>query len=302
MDIKSQITAAAIAIKNGELVIMPTETVYGLAGDALNPDAIAKIFKAKQRPSTQPLIAHIASNEWCKDISPEYNLIEKYSEAFWPGPLTLVVKKCEQIPLELTGQRDSVAIRFPNHQIALSLIESVGSPVAAPSANVFTRTSPTSISHISPEIRSSVSMILDGGQCAMGIESTVLDLTQNPPKILRLGPISGGSLSKVAGLDIEFAHKNLDKSPGNHPVHYSPRSQLIITDCIPEGTIGIGIFQSGNQIIQLPNDPTEYARLLYSVFHQLDALEQPVIYLERPPSNPDWETIWDRIRRASTKN
>ena len=294
-----QILQAAEFIRQGNLVIMPTETVYGIAGDALNPAALNKIFEAKKRPKNHPLIAHISDLNQLEVLSPEWRSALPFAEAFWPGPLTLVLPKSTKVPYELNGGKTTIAVRIPNHQIALSLISASGTPIAAPSANLFTKTSPTNIDHLSQEIKNSVSAILDGGPCQIGIESTVLDLTQETIAILRLGPISARQIQEITKTKISLSTSNLNASPGNHPSHYSPKSKLVLVDAVESDCIGISINQFGNHIIQLPNDPAEYAKHLYAALHQLDSMGAEVIQLEKPPTTPEWDAVWDRISRAS---
>ncbi len=224
------IKEAAEKIKDGGLVAFPTETVYGLGADSMNPKAVAKIFEAKRRPMEDPLIVHIAQK---KDL---YKLAEnipdtalKLADEFWPGPLTLVLKKSENIPDIVTAGLDTVAIRIPDNKIALALIKFSETPIAAPSANLFGRPSPTTAQHVLDDLNGKIDVVIDGGETSVGLESTILDLTQNPPVILRPGGVNVEELDKVIkGIKIYKQDKIL--SPGMYPRHYSPKAKVMLVE------------------------------------------------------------------------
>lgn len=224
------IKTAAEKIKDGGLVAFPTETVYGLGADAFNPKAVAKIFEAKKRPFEDPLIVHIAQKE---DL---YKLTEdipdsalKLADEFWPGPLTLVLKKSKNIPDIITAGLDTVAIRVPADKVALAFIKFSETPIAAPSANLFGRPSPTTAQHVLDDLNEKIDIVIDGGRALIGVESTILDLTQNPPVVLRPGGVSIEKLKKVVkGVEIYKQDKIL--SPGMYPRHYSPKAKVMLVE------------------------------------------------------------------------
>ncbi|NJK78037.1 MAG: threonylcarbamoyl-AMP synthase [Nanoarchaeota archaeon] len=231
-----KIKECASILRKGGIVAFPTETVYGLGADGLNPNAIKKIFKAKNRPSDNPLIFHISNKDdikkFTKNIPPN---AEKLIEKFWPGPLTLILKKSSIIPKIATGGLNTIAIRMPSHKIALSLINSLGSPIVAPSANLFGKPSPTLAKHVLTDLNRKINAIIDGGNSVIGIESTILDLTTNTPTILRPGKISYLELKKI--LKKVKYHPSLlgkkskitkVKSPGMKYKHYSPNAKIIL--------------------------------------------------------------------------
>ncbi|MBU4312613.1 MAG: threonylcarbamoyl-AMP synthase, partial [Candidatus Omnitrophica bacterium] len=216
--------------KGGGLVAFPTETVYGLGADAFNPKAVAKIFEAKKRPLEDPLIVHIAQKEdlykLAEDIS---DMALRLADEFWPGPLTLVLKKSKNIPDIITAGLNTVAIRVPANKVALALIKFSETPIAAPSANLFGRPSPTTAQHVLDDLKEKIDIVIDGGRALIGVESTILDLTQNPPVVLRPGGVSMEKLRKVVkGVEIYKQDKVL--SPGMYPRHYSPKAKVIFVE------------------------------------------------------------------------
>ena len=299
MSTEDQIQSAAAAIRRGELVVMPTETVYGLAADAKNETAVANIFATKGRPSSNPLIVHVGSfaqasalvseiPDWARDLV----------SRFWPGPLTLVLKSTGVIPYSVAGGLDTVAIRIPAHPVALRLIAAADRPLAAPSANRFTMLSPTQAEHLDPTILSSVAAVLDGGPCEVGIESTVVDATGDTPVILRSGVISAADISETTGLQVT-TEQNSVKSPGHHPRHYSPRAELRIVLKITDSAAGLTFGPSGPGQIQMPVHPLGYATRLYAALHELDEHNPKYIEVEAPPDTAAWEAVRDRLHRAA---
>jgi L-threonylcarbamoyladenylate synthase len=241
---KYKIIKAAKLIADGELVAFPTETVYGLGADALKPAASEKIYAAKGRPSDNPLIVHISKFEDLVSIAKEVpESAKKLADRFWPGPLTMILQKNEKVPYETTGGLDTVAIRMPNNDIALRLIEESGCLIAAPSANTSGRPSPTTASHVSEDLGGRIAMIIDGGPVGIGIESTIIDLTERQPMVLRPGYITGDMLEEALGEEVLIdpaiiASENHDsdiagakpKAPGMRYRHYAPRAQMIIVE------------------------------------------------------------------------
>jgi L-threonylcarbamoyladenylate synthase len=226
----AKIKQAADIIRNGGLVAFPTETVYGLGADALNPVAVAKIFEAKNRPLNDPLIMHIADREDLLRLSNEvYKITLDLVDEFWPGPLTLVLKKSQDIPPIVTAGLETVAVRMPDHPVALSLIRESQTPIAAPSANLFRRPSPTSAQHVLDDLNEKVDLILDAGKTNVGVESTILDLTQTPFRILRPGGVSLESLRTIIP-DIEPYNGNKILAPGMFIRHYSPKAKVILVE------------------------------------------------------------------------
>jgi L-threonylcarbamoyladenylate synthase len=227
------IAEAAQVIRRGELVAMPTETVYGLAGDALNPAAVQAIFEAKGRPVSDPLIVHIADLDQlttvARDVPAQFGLL---AETFWPGPLTIIVPKHPQLNSLITAGHDTVAVRMPNHAVAQALIRQSGRPLVAPSANLFSHPSPTTADHVMDDLHGRIALILDAGPCEIGVESTIIDITQTPPVILRHGGIPAEQLTTLLG-DVVVRHRIIDHNeaapaPGMLLKHYSPRTPLII--------------------------------------------------------------------------
>ncbi|MDP2946294.1 MAG: L-threonylcarbamoyladenylate synthase [bacterium] len=225
-----QIKKAADMIKSGGLVVFPTETVYGLGADALNPEAVAKIFEAKNRPLNDPLIVHIADIQDLLRLSNEvYKITLDLVDAFWPGPLTLVLKKSQTVPSIVTAGLETVAVRMPDHPVALSLIRESQTPIAAPSANLFGRPSPTTAQHVLDDLNGRVDLILDAGKTNVGVESTILDLTQTPFRILRPGGVNLESLRTIIP-DIEPYNGNKILAPGMFIRHYSPKAKVILVE------------------------------------------------------------------------
>ncbi|MDA3793053.1 MAG: L-threonylcarbamoyladenylate synthase [Elusimicrobia bacterium] len=224
------IKKAAKFIKQGKLVAFPTETVYGLGADALNSDAVLKIYEAKKRPRTNPLIVHVASMSDVFQITEEVpDSAIKLMEKFWPGPLTLVMKKSGIVPKVVTGGLNTVAVRMPQNSIALELVRQSGRPIAAPSANIFTRTSPTSAQHVIDDLEDKIDVVIDGGSTDVGVESTIIDMTDKPYKILRPGGIPLEELKEVLKeVENNDGHVKKIRSPGMMPKHYSPKADLIL--------------------------------------------------------------------------
>jgi L-threonylcarbamoyladenylate synthase len=312
---RAEIDRAAGLLRAGRLVVFPTETVYGLGANALDAEAVARIYAIKRRPATSPLIVHVSSLEMARSLVANWTEIaDRLARQFWPGPLTLVLQKQLRGPLAIpaivTANLPTVGIRMPAHPVARALIQSADRPLAAPSANRFTELSPTTAEHVRASIGSEVDLILDGGPCQVGIESTVLSLTESVPRLLRPGGISRTQLEEILGR-INSAEKTegADPAPGMHPRHYSPQTPLYL---VTEGKVperGRGIYLQHNcqpsradiVIHQMPSFPTQYATELYEVLHQADAGNYGWIAVDRPPSSADWEAVHDRLKRASSE-
>jgi L-threonylcarbamoyladenylate synthase len=279
---------AAHALVRGDLVGIPTETVYGIAADATNELAVQRIFAAKERPADNPLIVHVSDPNAAYAVAEVTDEARSLMERFWPGPLTLVLYKTAIIPAIVSGGRDTVAVRMPDHPVALALLTRFGRPVAAPSANRFMGLSPTRAEDIDTFITSKLELILDGGPCRVGIESTVLDLTGRQAKILRPGAITAdqiAAVTQVAALDGASERK----SPGMYARHYAPNTPVRMVDAISPGVPGV----------RLDPDVKAYAAALYRRLHELDLMGLSEILVEAPPDTAEWEAVWDRLRKAA---
>jgi L-threonylcarbamoyladenylate synthase len=285
---------AAALIREGKLVAFPTETVYGLGANALDAAAVERIFIAKSRPHTSPLIVHVDSIAMARRLAGEWPPSAAIlAEHYWPGPLTLVVPKQKIVPDIVTAGLPTVALRMPAHPMALELIAAAGVPIAAPSANRFTELSPTAAGHVPEELADAV---LDGGPAQVGIESTVLSLA-GPPTLLRPGIIPQPDLEALIGpVLVAGAVEGAHPSPGMHERHYRPATPLYLLtpgDPLPPGRgalLRIGI--------EMPGDARSYAAAVYGTLHRLDAEHYDWIAVERPPETPEWAGVLDRLRRA----
>ncbi len=296
MPSEEELARAADLIRHGGLVAFPTETVYGLGANALNAQAVQGIYEAKGRPSSSPLIVHVADMAMAKSIAREWpQLADVLAARFWPGPLTLIVKKCPAVPDAVTAGLDSVGIRMPAHPVALDLIGRAGVPIAAPSANRFGQISPTTAEHVRAGLADRVIMILDAGPTQIGIESTVVSLTQDPPAVLRPGMIPRAELEAVTGITWVdgIGSDGVSESPGLHPRHYAPRTPFFVLEHGHPRPAGRG------KIIEMPTEARAYARELYARLHRADAENWDWIAVEKPRDGPEWAGILDRLRRAA---
>ena len=294
-----EIRAAAELIRAGELVAFPTETVYGLGANALDPQAIEKIYAAKGRPASSPLIVHVGSIEMARGLVREWperaeNLVRK----FWPGPLTLVLSKQPHVPDRATAGLDTVGIRMPAHPVAQALILEAGVPIAAPSANRFMQVSPTTAQHVRDALGGRVGMVLDGGPSKVGIESTVLSLAGGDSVLLRPGMITKSQIEAVIGpvKTLAFMAEGPHASPGLHARHYSPKTPLVLVRHGELPKVGRGVF------LEMPRGPREYAAVLYDKLHQADSEGWDWIAMEQPPGGEEWAAIRDRLGRASARS
>lgn len=298
------IISAARVIRDGGVVVMPTETVYGLACNALDEKAVQRVFDIKGRPSENPLIVHIADFSELKRVAESWPPVaELLAKKFWPGALTMVLPKKSSVPTATTAGLETVAVRMPSHHVAVQLIRESACPIAAPSANVFMGLSPTRAQDIDPEIDVEVPIILDGGPCEVGLESTVVDLTGDSPVILRPGGVTRAEIQAAIGRPLgHIPPSHLRKSPGMYRRHYSPKAVLILQESVQSYQPGL-VFSSPQNTsqIKMPRDPKAYAFKLYSALRQLDNQGETEIYVEEPPDKPEWEAVLDRLRKASSK-
>jgi L-threonylcarbamoyladenylate synthase len=287
-------------LRAGGVVAFPTETVYGLGADATNERAIARVFQIKGRPSTNPLIVHVANEQIARRYAREFPIAAtKLVARFFPGPLTIVLPKAPSIVSSVTAGRDTVGLRAPNHPLALELLRKFDGAIAAPSANLSTRVSPTTAQHVRDELGDAVDLILDGGPCSVGIESTVLSLVDRPT-ILRRGAVTREMIEAVLREAVREADTSAEadspmSSPGQLAVHYAPRTPAFRFEARERGRIDL----TAAAIIEPTLDPESYARNLYARLRMLDAQGLRAIYIEMPPDAPPWAAVRDRILRAT---
>jgi L-threonylcarbamoyladenylate synthase len=316
---RPEIAQAVALLRAGELVAFPTETVYGLGADAANAAAVARIFAAKGRPADHPLIVHLPSAEhlsrWAREVPAD---AEKLAAAFWPGPLTLILKRQPNVPDAVTGGQDTVGLRVPNHPLALELLAAFDGGIAAPSANRFGRISPTTAAHVREELGGRVPLVLDGGACPVGIESTILDLSRGTPVLLRPGSISSADLARVLGRAPEAPAPQAEapRVPGSLEAHYAPRTplQLVSTDgllfALRNALVAgekVAVLAPTPQAIshdlvawkQSPTDPAGFAHDLYASLRELDTLGCVRILVQQPPAGEAWLAVNDRLHRAA---
>jgi L-threonylcarbamoyladenylate synthase len=293
----SALVRAAGILRAGGLVAFPTETVYGLGGNALDEFAVKAIFAAKGRPAANPVIVHVADAGEASRVAAEWpEPAARLARAFWPGPLTLVVPKRPFVPDIVTAGGPTVALRCPDHAVAQALLRAVGLPLAAPSANRSTAISPTRAEHVLKGLDGRIDAILDAGPCRAGLESTVLDLTDGV-RVLRPGPITPAMLAEVVGpVAIGPAGSGAAKSPGLLAKHYSPRTPLELAASRADAEAIAG---ANGAILELGTDPVPAAALLYARLHELDDGGYERIVVVRPPDAPEWAAIHDRLARAA---
>nr|WP_230409820.1 L-threonylcarbamoyladenylate synthase [Undibacterium fentianense] len=328
MNSTEQILAAARALEQGALVGFPTETVYGLGADAENINAVANIYKAKGRPSNHPVIVHLAPEAdisyWVKEIpAPAQALID----AFWPGPLTLILKRAEHIPDAVSGGQDSIGIRCPSHPVAQALLRAFKDGkggVAAPSANKFGHVSPTKAEHVIEEFPAEIAngmiaAVLDGGQSDVGIESTIVDMSRlatHGPVLLRPGHITALQLEQVLGMAVNAPDQAAPRASGTLEAHYAPSTPVAMVAVAELESVISRLLSAGKRVAvmayqphisnaqlqawrQLNNDPISYAHDLYADLRELDHVQADIILVEALPSTRDWQGVADRLRRAA---
>jgi L-threonylcarbamoyladenylate synthase len=304
-----ELERAAELLRAGRLVAFPTETVYGLGANALDGGAVGRIFEAKGRPATSPLIVHVASAEMARRVVREWpDAAAKLTERFWPGPLTLVLPKHASVPDRVTAGLNTVGVRMPSNPIALALILRAGVPVAAPSANRFTQLSPTTAEHVRSGLGDRVDLVLDGGPTDVGIESTVLSLAASDgPALLRPGAITQPAIEAIIGpIQVIESANGAHASPGMHRRHYSPRTMLLVTDNPPPGH-GVYLWsrtprEGVSKAVRMPSDAQEYAKQLYATLHALDSNGWDYIAVEPVPASVEWAGVRDRLKRAATRD
>lgn len=332
--LREAVEVAADHLRAGGVVAVPTETVYGLAADALDPVAVGRIYAIKGRPAANPLIVHVAGIGMARACAAEWSpLADRLARAFWPGPLTLVVPRGAGIPDTVTAGGDTVALRWPRHPFMQGVIQACGFPLAAPSANLSNSLSPTSAAHVLAGLGDRVDLVIDGGDCNVGIESTVVDCTGPVPRVLRPGILSADEIAAAAGLAAPAAPTpawpptpagpasgRTLRSPGLMERHYAPRARLVVRQWRDVGDLHRLVVEAGvadpadvwiiahdrvptgggfPHVVLIPEDPEAYARALYGELHRCDAAGARLIVVEQVPGTPGWEGIADRLRRAS---
>jgi L-threonylcarbamoyladenylate synthase len=313
-------------LRVGEVVALPTETVYGLAANALDEKAVGRIFQVKGRPASNPVIVHVAGNEMAKRCVKHWpELAGKLSQAFWPGPLTLVLPRAKEIPDIVTAGGTTVGVRWPGHPFIQAVIRECGFPIAAPSANLSNQVSPTNAEHVHAQLAGKISLIVDGGQSQVGIESTVLDLTVSPPCVLRPGMIHAESLAALCG-GVQSPKSETQspeimlRSPGLLKKHYSPKAKLLVLEWQNDVELESQLItrhlslatcfviahtkipSDGNfaDVSVMPHDAEAFARALYAELHRCDEAGAELIVVEAPPKTSEWSGIDDRLKRAAS--
>jgi L-threonylcarbamoyladenylate synthase len=313
-----KIEEAAALLNAGELVAFPTETVYGLGADAENPRAVARIFAAKGRPANHPLIVHVSSfaaaRAWASAAPPE---AERLAEAFWPGPLTLVLPKSARVPEAVTGGQDSVALRAPAHPVARALLAAFGRGIAAPSANRYGRISPTRADDVREELGRRVALVLDGGDCEVGLESTIVACLGGRVTLLRPGAISRSQVADIVGR-VEEAGADAPRAPGRQRSHYAPGTPLELVGSAALAPAVAAARSRGERIAvlarrapppdadgvswrRMPAEPAPYGRALYAALRALDASGAGRILAEAVPDGEAWAAVADRLARAAAR-
>jgi L-threonylcarbamoyladenylate synthase len=312
---EAAIARAVELVRAGEVVAFPTETVYGLGADASNADAVAKIFTLKGRPETHPVIVHLADagalDAWTREIPSGARTL---AATFWPGPLTMILKRAGDVLDAVTGGQDTVGIRIPSHPVAKQLLAAFGGGIAAPSANKFGRVSPTTAMHVFSDFVHAVPLVLDGGASAVGIESTIVDFSGEHPRLLRPGGVPAAAIEEALGAPLAPADDAAPRAPGSHALHYAPRAQLKLVRRVEMletlsshkgrriGALALEVSVPRlNQALQrvVPVVAVQYAHELYSALRALDAQNVDVILVEAPPKTPAWQAINDRLARAA---
>jgi L-threonylcarbamoyladenylate synthase len=318
MDADADIARAVEALRRGGLVAFPTETVYGLGADASNPDALRRLYAVKGRPPRHPVIVHLADSDqlgdWARAVPPE---AQKLAGAFWPGPLTLVLPRCrERVPVEVTGGLDTVGLRVPDQPVALRLLRAFGRGVAAPSANRFGNVSPTTAADVRADLGADVDVILDGGRCAVGVESTIVDCSGDGLAILRLGGLPREQVEEIAGSPVPVRDDGTARAPGTLRSHYAPNAKVVLvaapevaaraTELLSEGKrVGvlapsdIDALPAALVVLEPPGDAAEYARVLYSRLREADRQGLDVLLVVAPPEKGIGAAVTDRLRRAA---
>ena len=311
------IDKAVAILKRGGLVAFPTETVYGLGADASNPAAIKKLYAAKGRPADHPVIVHLADvaqlPQWACEITPA---AQKLAQKFWPGPLTMILRRAPGVSDAVTGGQDTVGLRIPSHPVAHALLKKFGGGIAAPSANRFGRVSATTAEHVRQEFAGSIDLVLDGGQSEVGIESTIVDATGKQPVLLRPGHISAREIEQTVRVPLTASTAESPRAPGTLVRHYAPATPLMVMEGDLLLELAASLTRQGKRVavlargtlrpllsaltwIAAPHDAAAYAHDLYANLRMLDAAACDAILVEKPPQQPEWAAVNDRIDRAA---
>lgn len=310
----TSIETASSILKNNGLVAIPTETVYGLAGNGLNPISVLKIFSAKKRPSFDPLIIHSSKDKIFNWVSYVPDKAQLLADKFWPGPLTLVLPKADIIPYETTSGLDTVGVRVPRHSLTLELLSQLDFPLAAPSANPFSYISPTTAQHVIDQLGNEVDYVLDGGSCNVGIESTIVGFEKGQPVIYRLGGLSIEEIESVIGkVELQINYSSNPKAPGMAKVHYAPQKPLVLVDdfseAVDDAHTAYILFNEQLEIdsnrqffLSKSDNYFEAAAQLYALLRYLDISEFSKIVVKRLPDISLGTAINDRLLRAATKS
>ncbi|MEO5680254.1 MAG: L-threonylcarbamoyladenylate synthase [Acidimicrobiales bacterium] len=303
-------------LQRGGLVAFPTETVYGLGADAADPAAVARIFEVKGRPTDHPLIVHVGGTEdlarWAESVPAS---ARRLAEAVWPGPLTVVVRRADHVPAAVAGGRSTIALRSPAHPMAQALLEAFGGGIAAPSANRFGRVSPTTADDVRADLGDDVDLILDGGPCRVGIESTIVDCTGDGVVVLRPGGVAAEVLEDILGQPVvRQAGPGAPAAPGTLASHYTPRARVVVAGSVEEAVAraaaaesvagvllqGPAVVPEGVTLLVADEDPAAYARVLYARLRQADRLGLDLLVAVAPPEQGLGVAVADRLRRAAT--
>lgn len=326
---RSDVTRAVDILRKGGVVALPTETVYGLGADASNSEAVAKVFALKNRPVDHPLIVHISGvdklPQWADEIPASAQVL---ASRFWPGPLTMIFKRAPSVLDAVTGGQDTIGLRVPNHPLTLQVLAEFGGGVAAPSANRFGKISPTRAEHVAEEFGDRVDYILDGGPCEVGLESTIVDLTAERPRILRLGAVTAEDIDSAlghagytegGGRTSREGEPSPPKTPGSLVAHYAPETPMCLVASGELATRALELASLGRSVgviarkpapsaeiaaqcrwVMISPEAAEYGRLLYATMRKLDQMRCDVILVEAPPALKEWEAIADRLTRAAS--
>ena len=301
-DNESEIDECVNTLRAGSVIGIPTETVYGLAAIATNKSAINLVFAIKERPTSHPLILHIADvsmlDDWATNISSEARALCK---KFWPGPLTLILHKSDKVLTEVTGGRDTVAIRCPNHSVTTKLLKKLNDAVVAPSANKFGKVSPTTAKHVVNDLGSDISIVLDGGDCSIGLESTIIDCTTTPPQLLRTGAITAEQILRECNITV-VAASGESRAPGMLEKHYAPVCRVVLVSSSQEGLIEAQRYVADGfkvRLLDLTEDLDMFARLLYSSLRTADKDGITVAIVVRAPMKGIGFAINERLEKAA---
>jgi L-threonylcarbamoyladenylate synthase len=313
------IAFAVNVLRSGGLVAFPTETVYGLGADAANERAVMTVFSTKGRPADHPLIVHLASaaemTRWALDIP---DVAWRIAERFWPGPLTLILRRAPGVSDAVTGGQDTIGLRVPAHPVALALLKAFGGGIAAPSANRFGCISPTSAAHVLAEFGHSLPCVIDGGRCEIGLESTILDLSGGSPRVLRPGAITPAALNQILNTEFATSTDNVPRVPGSLASHYAPETPLRLLPRAELKAAALALLQRGQTVtvvssqpaeihqsachwLMMPDNAAQYGQSLYALLRDIDKSACDYILIELPPAQMQWEAVNDRLTRAAGK-